>query len=184
MIRLLESSGGRLTPHLHMPLQSGADPVLKAMRRWHTADMYRSRALEIAARVHPLGLGADIITGFPGETDADHDQTRRMVEELPYTYLHVFPYSPREGTAAASLDRLVPQRVAGERSRELRELAQRKGAAYATSRVGDVAEVVLEGEGGTGLTEDYLSARLRGIGGSAPRPSPRTPGDRPFRSPY
>ncbi|MDX1493411.1 MAG: radical SAM protein, partial [Longimicrobiales bacterium] len=66
LLDLLEDSDGRLAPHLHMPLQSGADPVLRRMRRWHTREQYRSRALEIAARISPLGLGADVITGFPG----------------------------------------------------------------------------------------------------------------------
>lgn len=156
LVDLMVTSGGRLTPHLHMPLQSGADAVLRGMRRWHTREQYRERTLEIAERVQPLGLGADIITGFPGETDDDHQQTRRLVEELPFTYLHVFPFSPRDGTTAVDLANPVPQRVAGERSRDLRELGQEKGRAYRAGRAGAAAEVVVEGEGGTALTEDYL----------------------------
>lgn len=156
LVDLMVTSGGRLTPHLHMPLQSGADAVLRGMRRWHTREQYRERTLEIAERVQPLGLGADIITGFPGETDDDHQQTRRLVEELPFTYLHVFPFSPRDGTTAVDLANPVPQRVAGERSRDLRELGQEKGRAYRAGRAGGAAEVVVEGEGGTALTEDYL----------------------------
>jgi threonylcarbamoyladenosine tRNA methylthiotransferase MtaB len=156
MLDLLETSAGRLAPHLHMPLQSGADPVLRAMRRWHTREQYRRRALEIVERVGDMGLGADIITGFPGETDADHADTRALVEELPFTYLHVFPFSPREGTAAAELGDPVPQRVAGERSRELRMLAEEKGRGYRVQRVGGRATVVLEGRSGTALTGDYL----------------------------
>ena len=156
LLELLVSSDGRLAPHLHMPLQSGADPVLRRMRRWHTAEQYRTRVREIAQRVSPLGLGADLITGFPGETAADHTATRTLVEELPFTYLHVFPFSPRDGTVAAGLSSPVPQRIAGERSRELRELAHAKGRAYRAARVGESAEVVLEGKGGTCLTGDYL----------------------------
>jgi len=156
LVELLETSGGRLAPHLHMPLQSGADSVLKGMRRWHSREQYRVRVLEIAERVAPLGLGADIITGFPGETDADHQQTRLLVEELPFTYLHVFPFSPRDNTAAVDLPNPVPQRIAGERSRDLRDLAQEKGRAYRAGRAGGAAEVVVEGDGGTALTEDYL----------------------------
>lgn len=156
LLEILASAGGRLAPHLHMPLQSGADPVLRRMRRWHTREQYRARALQIADRVAPLGLGADVITGFPGETDADHESTRALIEELPFTYLHVFPYSPREGTAATELSDPVPQRVAGERARELRELAMAKGIAHRTTRRGESATVVAEGDGGTGLTEDYL----------------------------
>jgi threonylcarbamoyladenosine tRNA methylthiotransferase MtaB len=156
LVDLLATSGGRLAPHLHMPLQSGADDVLRGMRRWHTREQYRRRTLEIAERVQPLGLGADIITGFPGESVEHHLQTRRLVEELPFTYLHVFPFSPRDGTAAVELAGPVPQRVAGERSRELRDLAQAKGRTYREGRVGGLAEIVLEGEGRTALTGDYL----------------------------
>lgn len=168
LLDLLATSGGRVAPHLHMPLQSGADPVLRRMRRWHTREMYRARALDIAARLPILGLGADIITGFPGESEADHASTRALVDELPYTYLHVFPFSPRDDTVAAQLQREmpVPQRVAAERSRELRELAQHKGEAHVRSRVGDRVRVALEGEieagAGQGLTEDYLRLPLLG----------------------
>jgi threonylcarbamoyladenosine tRNA methylthiotransferase MtaB len=163
LVDLLETSGGGLAPHLHMPLQSGADPVLRRMRRWHTREQYRSRALEIADRVPVLGLGADIITGFPGETEADHADTAALVDELPFTYLHVFPFSPRDGTVAAELNREipVPQRVAGERSRDLRERVQAKGEAYRARRSGQVATVVVEGRG-RALTEDYLRVRLQG----------------------
>lgn len=159
MIRLLAESGGRLAPHLHMPLQSGADSVLRTMRRWHTRDDYRRRAFRIAEAVSPLGLGADVITGFPGETDADHAQTRALVEELPFTYLHVFPYSVREGTVAAGLPERVPHRVSTKRSDELRALAAEKGVRHAKRRGGGRAEVVLEGSGGTALTGDYLRVK-------------------------
>jgi threonylcarbamoyladenosine tRNA methylthiotransferase MtaB len=161
LLDLLADSDGRLAPHLHMPLQSGADPVLRRMRRWHTREQYRSRALEIASRLTTLGLGADVITGFPGETVADHAATRALIEELPFTYLHVFPFSPRDGTVAADLPDPVAQRVSGERARELRELAQEKGRAYRAARSGGRAAVVIEGDGGTGLTEDYLRVSVR-----------------------
>lgn len=197
LLDLLVDSGGRLAPHLHMPLQSGADPVLRRMRRWHTREQYRARALAIAERVYPLGLGADVITGFPGETEEDHASTRALVDELPFTYLHVFPYSPRRDTVAETLDGPVPNRVSGERARELREMAMEKGAAYRAGRVGTAASVVVEGEGGSGLTGDYLrvdigespvlnAARSRVIAGTlrgdeehlyidAPHESPRIP---------
>jgi threonylcarbamoyladenosine tRNA methylthiotransferase MtaB len=161
LVDLMATSGGRLAPHLHMPLQSGADPVLRRMRRWHTREQYRRRALEIASRMPVLGLGADVITGFPGETDADHADTVALVDELPFTYLHVFPFSPRDGTVAADLQREmpVPQRVAGERSRELRERVASKGRAYQLARAGSVAVVVVE-DGGNALTGDYLRVRM------------------------
>jgi len=160
LVDLLSDSDGRLAPHLHMPLQSGADPVLRSMRRWHTREQYRRRALEIAGRVAPLGLGADVITGFPGETDADHADTRDLIDELPFTYLHVFPFSPRDDTVAAGLPNPVPQRIAGERAKELRLLAERKGAAHRARRVDTPARVVPEGSTRTGLTGDYLRVRV------------------------
>ena len=182
-IELLATSGGQLAPHLHMPLQSGADPVLKRMRRWHTREQYRCRVLEIADRIWPLGLGADVITGFPGETPIDHATTFSLIRELPFTYLHVFPFSPRDGTVAAGLSNPVPQRIAGERSRELREMANDKGLAYKASRVGGPAEVVVEGQSGTALTGDYLRVGVinvgRGSNGlSAPRYSGTLQGDK------
>ncbi len=168
LVELLATSGGRLAPHLHMPLQSGADPVLRAMRRWHTREQYRAGALRIAERLPVLGLGADIITGFPGETEADHIATRELVQELPFTYLHVFPFSPRSGTVAADLPDPVPQRIAGERSRDLRTLALEKGRTHQARRAGCAAVVVVEGDGSTGLTEDYLRVAVRHGTGLSP----------------
>lgn len=167
LLATIVASGGRVAPHLHMPLQSGADPVLRRMRRWHTREQYRRRALEIAEQLPVLGLGADVITGFPGETDGDHHDTARLVDELPFTYLHVFPFSPRDGTVAADLVREmpVPQRVAGERARDLRERARAKGEAHLAARVGSRATVVVE-QGGAqsrplALTGDYLRLPVR-----------------------
>jgi threonylcarbamoyladenosine tRNA methylthiotransferase MtaB len=135
------------------------------MRRWHTREGYRARVLEIASRLPYFGLGADIIVGFPGESEADHAETRSLVEELPYTYLHVFPFSARRGTAAASLPDTVPGTIKAARSRELRELGLAGGRAYRASRVGGRAEMVVETlpegqEGATGLTEDYLRVEV------------------------
>ena len=126
------------------------------MKRWHTREAYRARAFQVADAVGRIGLGADIITGFPGETDGDHGDTMRLVEELPFTYLHVFPFSPKDGTAASALPDPVPQRVAGERSRELRALAQEKHRRYRASRAGEASLVTLEAQGRRALTGDYL----------------------------
>ncbi len=102
---LMAAAPDRVAPHLHAPLQSGSDRVLKRMgRHWYTASSYRRGVERLAARVAPLGLGADIIVGFPGESAEDHRATMRVVEDLPFTYLHVFPYSRRRVAA-----RLVAQ---------------------------------------------------------------------------
>lgn len=162
LLDLLDYSGGRLVPHLHIPMQSGSDKILQAMRRWHTRDQYRTRVVEIADRLPYIGLGADVIVGFPGESDDDFAQTRRLVEQLPFTYLHVFPYAQREGTAAADLPDHVHSRVAAARSKTLRDIALKKGVAYRRSRAGQGAQIMVE-DTGRGLTEDYLRVELEGL---------------------
>jgi threonylcarbamoyladenosine tRNA methylthiotransferase MtaB len=160
---LLTSNPGRVAPHLHAPLQSGSDRVLRLMgRHWYTAASYARAAEEIAARVSVLALGADVIAGFPGETDEDHARTVAMVRSLPFTYLHVFPYSARPGTAATRLANQVPAAVARRRAAELRSMADEKSAAHAQGRTGGVADMVVIGEGARreGLTEDYLTVAL------------------------
>ncbi|HEX5831787.1 MAG TPA: MiaB/RimO family radical SAM methylthiotransferase [Gemmatimonadaceae bacterium] len=162
LVALLRS-GERVVPHLHAPLQSGSDRLLKRMgRHWYTAERYANAIERLAADRPVLGLGADVITGFPGETEEDHAATVALVERLPFTYLHVFPFSSRPGTAAERLPDHLPPAVVARRAGELRALGARKGAAYRSARVGGMAEVVVQGRGGTreGLTEDYLSVSL------------------------
>lgn len=159
LLDLMASEPRRLAPQIHAPLQSGSNAVLKRMgRHWYTAESYRDAALRMAARLPVFGFGADIIAGFPGETDVDHRATCDLVESLPFTYLHVFPYSPRPDTAATRLSGVVSATVARERAGELRAIGARKAAAYAVSRVGQIADVVVTGssESRRGLTEDYL----------------------------
>ncbi len=164
LVAIMRASNGMLAPHLHVPMQSGSDQVLRRMRRWHTREQYRSRVLDIANGVFPLGLGADIIVGFPGETDEDHDGTRQLVYDLPFTYLHVFPFSVRAGTQAAQLPDPVPAAVTADRSRELREIGVEKGSRYVATRIGGKALLAVETDE-TGLTGDYLRARLSGSRG-------------------
>ena len=185
IVSLIETSGGRFVPHLHVPLQSGSDSVLRRMRRWHTREDYRARILEIASRLPYLGLGADIIAGFPGETDRDHERTRAIVQELPYTYLHVFPFSARSATAAAGLSPPVHGSIKAKRARELRELGLAKGTAYRAARIGGRAAVIVETTGSgaiggasrpaVGLTEDYLRVEIADAARTrVPRTAPET----------
>lgn len=161
LIDIMANAPGRLAPHVHAPLQSGSDRLLKLMgRRWYTAAEYRGQLERLAERVTTLGLGADIIVGFPGESDEDFVATKTLVEALPFTYLHVFPYSPRSVAPSVKLGPAVEPDVMKVRSSELRKLAAEKQAAHRASRndcAGDV--VVLRRTGGRfeGLTEDYLS---------------------------
>jgi RNA modification enzyme, MiaB family len=160
---LLANARRHLAPHIHAPLQSGSDRLLRRMgRHWYTSATYSARLERIATRLSVFGLGADVITGFPGETDADHGATVALVSGLPFTYLHVFPYSPRPGTAAERLPAPVAPALAKERAAELRSLAEQKAGAYAASRVSGTADVVVVGRADEreGITGDYLSVRL------------------------
>lgn len=160
---LLRDGGDRVCPYLHAPLQSGSDRVLKRMgRHWYTASRYAEAILRLTADRPVFGLGADVMTGFPGETDADHAQTLALLRDLPFTHLHVFPYSARPGTAAERLEGRVDPTLARDRAAELRAIGEAKRAAYARSRAGGVADVVVIGGHPvrTGLTEDYLEVQV------------------------
>jgi threonylcarbamoyladenosine tRNA methylthiotransferase MtaB len=162
--RLLVEAPRHLAAHVHAPLQSGSDRMLRRMgRHWYTAARYRARLDGLAARLPAFGLGSDVMAGFPGETAADHQATVDLVAALPFTYLHVFPYSPRPGTAAPRLGPPVASVVVRERAAELRALAAAKGAAYRAARRGEMADGVACGhvDGRVEvLTEDYLTVYL------------------------
>jgi len=162
--RLLIEAPRHLAAHLHAPLQSGSNRVLKRMgRHWYTAETYRARLEWLAARLPVLGLGADIIAGFPGESDDDHAATMALVAALPFTYLHVFPYSERPGAAAARLGVPVPPRVLHQRARQLRQLGEAKARRHHAARVGQTADGVVSGHGAGKvevLTQDYVSLYL------------------------
>jgi len=173
LAELLVGAPGRVAPHLHAPLQSGSDRVLRRMgRHWYTAADYASAVERLAARAPVFALAADVITGFPGERDEDHARTVTLVHALPFTSLHVFPYSERPGTAAARLPEPVAPRVARARASELRAIAAAKEQAHRRARAGGTADVVVVREGPTsrGLTEDYLDVAL---GAGAPPRSAR-----------
>jgi threonylcarbamoyladenosine tRNA methylthiotransferase MtaB len=161
---LMAAVPDRLAPHLHAPLQSGSDRLLRRMgRHWYTAAEYRRRVERLAARLPVFALGADVMVGFPGESEADFAATRDVVASLPFTYIHVFPYSPRPGTAAVQLGASVPPAVVRERGAELRALVEAKGRAHAAGRAGGAADIVLLARHGgrcEGLTEDYLTISL------------------------
>ncbi len=174
--RLLIEAPRHLAAHLHAPLQSGSNRVLKRMgRHWYTAESYRARLEWLAARLPVFGLGADIIAGFPGETDADHQATCALVAALPFTCLHVFPFSARPDAAAPRLGAALPPDVVHARARELRELGDAKRHAYRARRLGGRADGVVSGSGSGKievLTEDYLSVYLP-IADWNGRPRPR-----------
>jgi threonylcarbamoyladenosine tRNA methylthiotransferase MtaB len=158
----------RVTPHLHIPLQSGSDSVLRAMRRPYTVAMYRRLVESLAVAIPGLGLGSDLIAGFPGETEDDFARTMRLVSDLPFTYLHVFPYSDRRGTEATSLQGHLASGVVAGRSAELRQLGAAKSLAFRRSLVGGRREAVVlerrERSRGAlvGLTGNYVEVIFDG----------------------
>ena len=156
----------RLARHVHAPLQSGSDAVLRRMYRRYRTRHYAAR-IEKAWRLMPdAAFGADVMVGFPGETVEEFEQTRRFIDGLPFTYLHVFTYSVRPGTVAAALPGQVAAPVARERNRILRELAAEKGRRFRESLVGRTVSVVTleqdHPEGAVGLSGNYVRVVVRG----------------------
>jgi threonylcarbamoyladenosine tRNA methylthiotransferase MtaB len=162
----LVASSSRIAKHAHVPLQSGSDRILRKMHRryrpWHYAD----RIQHIRQAMPNAAIGADVMVGFPGETEDDFEQTRALIEALPFTYLHVFTYSSRPGTPSAEMPEQVPVQVARERNRVLRELVQQKRNAFMQSFVGCEIEAItlthFDGEFTEALTDNYLKLWVRG----------------------
>jgi threonylcarbamoyladenosine tRNA methylthiotransferase MtaB len=132
----------RIAPHFHMPLQSGSNRILAGMHRWYRTEHYSRRVELIREHFEHAAIGADVITGFPDETEEEHAETLRFIEERPFTYLHVFSYSLRPGTKAASLNGHLPGEVIKRRARELRALSERKGADFRQSQIGRTLRVL------------------------------------------
>jgi len=161
----------RMARHFHMPMQSGCDRILAAMHRWYRAEHYARRAQLVREWLPDAAIGADVIAGFPGETEADHQATLAHIERLPLTYLHVFSFSSRPGTAAAEMPNQVPEQVIARRARELRALGEKKKAAFQSAHAGLTMRVLTlnrSGEGDSGswtraVSSNYLDVRVSGV---------------------
>lgn len=162
----LVASSPRICKHAHVPLQSGSDRILRKMHRKYRPSHYADRIERIRCAMPDAAIGADVMVGFPGESDDDFEQTRALIEQLPFTYLHVFTYSSRPGTPSAGMPGQVPVQVARERNRVLRELAAQKKRVFMESFVGREVEAItlthFDGEYTEALTDNYLKLRLRG----------------------
>jgi threonylcarbamoyladenosine tRNA methylthiotransferase MtaB len=151
-----------LCPHLHIPLQSGDATILARMNRHYHPDLYRDLVLEATQRIPDLAVGADVLVGFPGETDACFQNSYRLIESLPIAYLHVFPYSPRPTTPAATMSDQVSPAVIRQRSGLLRELDQTKRLAFLQRFLGEMQQVLVENRWDEassmqcGFTDNYL----------------------------
>ena len=160
IIRLVaESKGtpGEICRHFHIPLQSGDDDILKKMNRPYRRKAFKELVLDINKVVPDAGIGCDVLIGFPGETDEAFENTYALIRELPLTYLHVFPFSPREGTPASGFPGQIPQPVVKEWCRHIRELGQSKRRAFLDSQAGESAMVLVENR------RDRRTGRLKGV---------------------
>jgi threonylcarbamoyladenosine tRNA methylthiotransferase MtaB len=167
----LVAASPRIAKHAHVPMQSGSDAVLRRMHRKYRPWHYREKIEKIRAAMPSAAIGADVMVGFPGETDAEFEATRRVIEHLPFTYLHVFTYSARPGTPAAMVANQVPVHLARERNRILRELAAVKKLEFMRGFVGHNVDAITlnvvgsrdgAGEFTETLTDNYLKLRLDG----------------------
>jgi threonylcarbamoyladenosine tRNA methylthiotransferase MtaB len=156
----LMASSPRIARHVHAPLQTGSDAVLRRMRRRYRSRHYAERIQRAHRWMPDAGIGADVMAGFPGESEEEFDENRRFIEGLPFTYLHVFTYSSRPGTAAAELPGQVPMPVRKERNRILREIAAAKSLEFRRRMSGRTLSVVTLDEERTALSDNYIQVEL------------------------
>ena len=155
LIRLIAETE-KICSHLHIPLQSGDNNILKQMRRNYTREQYIEVVHRATNAIPNLGLGADVIVGFPGETDAAFENTRKLIEELPFSYLHVFSYSPRRGTEANDYKDDIPGNIKKERNKILTQLIKEKGLEFRNKSLNTIATVLIENQ------RDKNSGKLKG----------------------
>jgi threonylcarbamoyladenosine tRNA methylthiotransferase MtaB len=166
----LMAGSGRIAKHAHVPLQSGSDRVLRLMHRKYRPWHYLEKIENIRAAMPTAAIGADVMVGFPGESESDFDATRDMIEQLPFTYLHVFTYSSRPGTPSAEMPNQIPVQLARERNQILRDLATEKKNLFMRTFLGRSLEAITlnmvhntpAGEYTEALTDNYLKLRLKG----------------------
>ena len=155
-----------LMPHLHIPLQSGADAILKKMNRGYTAEKFIEK-VHLCREIMPTAaIGTDILVGFPGETEEYFMDTFQLVSQLPLTYLHVFPYSRRPGTPAAGMTHQVQAKTKEERVAVLRKLDHKKRTAFYGSRIGSIHPVLVETKKAPdglarGYTDNYIPVHFK-----------------------
>jgi threonylcarbamoyladenosine tRNA methylthiotransferase MtaB len=156
----LMAESRRIAAHVHAPLQSGSDRILRRMHRKYRPRHYADRIAKARALMPDAAIGADVMVGFPGETDADFEESYRFMQALPFTYLHVFTYSERPGTPAAEDSASVPMPVRKERNRMLRDLSSAKNQDFRRRMVGRTLSAVTLHQPGEALTENYLKVEL------------------------
>lgn len=162
------SNSGIVCPHLHIPLQGGDDSLLARMNRRYTTAYYGELLEKLTAVIPGICIGTDVIAGFPGESEQEFENACRFIESLPLAYMHVFPFSPREGTPAASMGGRLDPSVIKERAKVLRRISDEKKRAYCRGFIGEELLVLVQ-EGGSegavkGLSRNYLTVSFPGEG--------------------
>ncbi|MFN4837065.1 MAG: tRNA (N(6)-L-threonylcarbamoyladenosine(37)-C(2))-methylthiotransferase MtaB [Bacteroidota bacterium] len=160
IIRFVASSK-RFMPHFHIPLQSGSDRILGLMRRRYKRKLYADRVNLIKALLPHASIGVDVIVGFPGETEADFQETYSFLESLPITYLHVFTYSERDNTLAATMKDIVSLSIRQTRNKKLRQLSYQKQEEFNNEFSGTTRPVLFEKEEKTSMMEGYTDNYIR-----------------------
>jgi threonylcarbamoyladenosine tRNA methylthiotransferase MtaB len=162
IIRLVSESG-RLLPHFHIPLQSGCDKILQLMKRKYLRDVFAARVNKIKELMPDACIAADVIIGFPGETDEDFNDTYEFIKNLDITYLHVFSYSERPGTKALQMDGKVAEHEKHRRSQLLHALSETKKKNFYSAQVGKMEKVLWESDNINGFmhgfTGNYVKVR-------------------------
>jgi threonylcarbamoyladenosine tRNA methylthiotransferase MtaB len=158
----LVASSGSLAPHFHLPLQHASDRVLSTMGRPYTIAYYADLVDYVRRRIPEASIGSDVIVGFPGETDRDFDALASYLEGSPLTHLHVFPYSDRPGTRAATMGGAVPGPIVRARARQVREISQRLTERFHQSQVGTIHHGLTLDDGSVVVTGNYLKLRVAG----------------------
>jgi len=166
----LMATSESICPHLHLPLQSGSDTVLARMGRRYTTAFFRELMARVTTALPQAFIGADVIAGFPGESEEEFNETLQLIEDLPFSDLHVFPYSSRKGTKAAGMPGQVPGNIITKRAGLLRECAARKKAAFLAQQVGRELQVLVQGYDDAsgvcnGISRNYVTVKCAGHAG-------------------
>jgi threonylcarbamoyladenosine tRNA methylthiotransferase MtaB len=166
LIAMMAVAGEGLCPHFHIPLQSGDDEVLKRMRRPYSQEQFFQIVTQIHSAIAHAAIGVDVLVGFPGESDAAFARTLALIDRLPVSYLHVFPFSARKGTPAMGFKERVPESIIKKRCRQLRQLGEEKKRLFYHANIGRKLEVLVENtldEGVSGISENYIPVFVPGV---------------------
>lgn len=160
---LIEICAGsaKICNHFHLPLQAGSDKILRAMGRGYTGKEYLELTEAVRSKMPDARIGADVVAGFPGEEDADFEDTFELVKQSPLTHIHVFPFSVRPGTVFSEKDDMIPHQVKAERAERLRKVIADKNRLFIRNQLGRVKEVYFE-ESGSGFTDNYIRVSVPG----------------------